>query len=383
MKLNHLGALSVAIALSLWPAAAQPPTKAQSAAGYEKVRPERLRLPLPGRVAVTQFLAADSKGRTYLLRGDTLEVFRLRPAEGDLHSLGKLACRRPPEGLHAAAMAPSGSSWVVSPTGFDLATCDFVEEKRPAGWSGIISSLAYSRTSPLASVVPFGGGLDSAAPVDILKPRVFELEGGRWKPVFSAPFPQISKAPANGWMTQLKAETDTLLCADVKGSLWLASWNAYRVQKISAVSDKPEKELLVGSGKIEWEDLSASERQGIASSVKRSGLDPAKNQGGRARPQSVIRSILCGRGGLVYLVVSTGEGVALDRFDPSLGSLERILLAGVEVGSGPMTAALGAYDLVLGGRLIEDGLWRLSLTDLEAAHWKPVAGGSLNGKPLL
>jgi hypothetical protein len=276
----------------------------------------------------------------------------------------------------------SGSTWVVSPTGFDLAICDFVEEKRPSGWSGIISSLAYSRTGPLASVVPFGGGLDSAAPVDNLKPRVFELDRDRWKPVFSAPFPEMSKAPANGWMTQLKAETDTLLCADAKGSLWLASWNTYRVQKISATSEKAEKELVVGSGKIEWEDFSTQERQAIASSVKRNGLDPAKNQGGRARPQSVIRSILCGPGGLVYLVVSTGEGLALDRFDPSLGSLERILLDGMEVGRGPITAVLGAYDLVLGGRLIEDGLWRLSLADLEAARWKPVSGGRLNGRPL-
>src|SRR5688500_8109819 len=104
MTLHRFGTLCVAMALSLSPAAAQPPAKAS---GYEKVPTERLRLALPGRAAVTQFLAADRKGRIYLLRGDTLEVFRLRPSEGDLRSLGKLACRRPPEGAHAAAMDPS------------------------------------------------------------------------------------------------------------------------------------------------------------------------------------------------------------------------------------------------------------------------------------
>lgn len=377
---HPLRTLAVALALSLPALAAQPlPNAAPS--GYEKVRPERVRLSLPGKTAVTQFLASDRKGRAYLLRGDTLEVFRLGSPAAELDPLGRLACRRPSEGALAAAMDPSGSTWVLSPTGFDLALCDFSEEKRPAGWSGMISSLAYSRTSPLAAVVPFGGGTD-ATDDGRLKPRVLALERGRWEPVVMAPFPEAPRPAPHGWLTQLKAETDTLLCADAKGLLWLASWNAYKVRKVSPGSSEPREELVVGAGRVEWKDFGSEEREGIAAGATKRGLDPAKNQGGRAYPQNVIRAILCSRDGLVYLVVSTDQGLALDRFDPSLRSLERVLLGGVEVGQGPMTAVLNNDGLLLAGRLVKDGVWRVAVADLESARWKPVPGARVNGKAI-
>jgi hypothetical protein len=75
--------------------------------------------------------------------------------------------------------------------------------------------------------------------------------------------------------------------------------------------------------------------------------------------------------------------LALDRFDPSQNLLERVLLDGVTVSSGPMTAALSGDELWLGGRLAADGLWRISLEDLTAARWKPVKGVTIDGKPSL
>ena len=97
-----------------------------------------------------------------------------------------------------------------------------------------------------------------------------------------------------------------------------------------------------------------------------------------------MRALLCGpRESVVYLVVSTVDGLALDRFDPSQNVLERVLLDGMTVSSGPMTAALGADELWLGGRVASDGLWRISLQDLAAAHWKPVKDVKADGKPAL
>ena len=43
----------------------------------KELTPVRLNSLAPGKAEVTQFLAADRKGRLFLLRGDTLEVFRL------------------------------------------------------------------------------------------------------------------------------------------------------------------------------------------------------------------------------------------------------------------------------------------------------------------
>jgi hypothetical protein len=95
-----------------------------------------------------------------------------------------------------------------------------------------------------------------------------------------------------------------------------------------------------------------------------------------------VRALLCGREAVFYLVVSTDDGLALDRFDPAQNVLERVLLDGATVSSGPMTAALGADQLWLGGRLASDGLWRISLEDLAAARWKPVRDVKVDGKPV-
>src|SRR5579863_40555 len=166
-------------------------------------------------------------------------------------------------------------------------------------------------------------------------------------------------------MAQIKAQTDFLICTGPKDAIWLASWNSYRLQKLS-VSEKPEREIVVGSGEVEWQKL------------EKKGSPP------RTVPRGVVRALLCGpRESVLYLVVSTVDGLALDRFDPSQNVLERVLLDGLTVSSGPMTAALGADELWLGGRIAADGLWRISLQDLAAARWKPVKDVKADGKPAL
>jgi len=47
-----------------------------------------------------------------------------------------------------------------------------------------------------------------------------------------------------------------------------------------------------------------------------------------------------------------------------------------------MTAALSGDELWLGGRLAGDGLWRISAEALASAHWKPVKGVTIDGKPV-
>jgi len=59
-----------------------------------------------------------------------------------------------------------------------------------------------------------------------------------------------------------------------------------------------------------------------------------------------------------------------------------VLLDEAKVSTGPMTAALSGDELWLGGRLAGDGLWRISAEALASAHWKPVKGVTIDGKPV-
>jgi hypothetical protein len=277
-------------------------------------------------------------------------------------------------------MDPAGSTWAVSGSPFDLALCDLKEQRQPSGLIGWVSSLAFSGTSPLVAVVPFGDvGPDVAMGFSPRPPRVFRLEGSRWEAISWAPLPEINDR-SKTWTSQLKAETDALICSGPK-SIWLASWSAYRVQEVSAF-EKPKRELLVGSGKVEWVSFTAQERARNDADLRRRGLDPRTNQGGKVYPQNVIRAIVCGRDGLIYLFVTTGERLALDRFDPTQQVLERVMLDGVKVSGGPMTAVMANDELIFGGRFVEDGLWRISLEDLATARWKPVLGARIDGKPM-
>jgi hypothetical protein len=158
----------------------------------------------------------------------------------------------------------------------------------------------------------------------------------------------------------VNAKTSSLICTGPKSVIWLALWNSYQLQRVSA-SERPDREVAVGSGEVEWEK---------------------QEKTGRTIPRGVVRALLCAPEGVVYLVVSTADGLALDRFNPSQSALERVLLDGATVSSGPMTAALVADGLWLGGRFAADGLWRTSLEDLASAHWKPVKDARIDGKPL-
>jgi hypothetical protein len=365
--------------------------------GYEKLRATRGEGPAVEDSHSTQFLAADSKGHPLLLRGDTLEVFRLGPDERFDRRVGKLACSRSSDSgyVYAAAMDPTGSTWAVGSVS-DVALCDFKKEQHPPGLDWMISSLTYSRSGPLVAVTALGPPPDGTNYFKPTEPRVFGLADDRWHPIVTAPIRDEMKgthpdrlaavlaelkAHPMDVLAKGKAESDALICTTKKGEIWLASWNSYRLQKVS-VAEKPqgpEREIVVGSGEVEWPKLTKEEQEREARDRKAQGV-AIPSTVGRAVPRAVVRALLCDRE--IYLVVSTADGLALDRFDPSQNALERVLLDGVKVdSSGPMTAALGGDQLWLAGRFAADGLWRISLEDLAAAHWKPVKGVSIDGKP--
>lgn len=381
------------------PAAGKPqaPAAGEAAPGYEKLHATRGEGPPVEDSNGTQFLAADSKGHPLLLRGDTLEVFRLGPDERFDRRVGKLACSRSSDSgfTYAAAMDPTGSTWAVG-SASDVALCDFKKEQHPPGLDWMISSLTYSPSGPLVAVTALGPAPAGTDNFRRTEPRVFGLADDRWHPIVSAPIRDEMKGTHADQLAVLaelkahpmdvlakgKAESDTLICTTTKGQIWLASWNSYRLQRVSA-SDKPqgpEREIVVGSGAVEWPKQTKEGKEREARDGKAQGVEAIPSTVGGAVPRAVVRALFCDRE--IYLVISTTDGLALDRFDPSQNTLERVLLDGVKVdSSGPMTAALGGGQLWLAGRFAADGLWRISLEDLGAAHWKPVKDVRIDGRP--
>jgi hypothetical protein len=363
------------------------PRSAAAAPGYQQLPLTQLHVPALKDSNATQFLAADNKGHLYLLRGDTLEVFGSGERSFD-RRVGKLACKLSSATAYAAALDPAGSTWAVA-SSTEVALCDFEKERRPPGLDWVVSSLGYSRSGPLVVVASLGPPPDVGTGYFKTKdPRVFGIVDDRWQPLVWAPiadYTDLKAMPANP-LAQGKAESDASNCIGRKDAIWLASWNSYRLQKVSSSSVKPEREVIVGSGEIEWQKLDKQQREREAHLRRAQDIDLVQGPPTDAVPRGVIRALLCGRDGALYLVVSTADGLALDRFDPAQNVLERVLLDGATVSSGPMTAAfasdqLGAEQLWLGGRLAADGLWRISSDDLAAAHWKPVKDARIDGRP--
>jgi hypothetical protein len=83
----------------------------------------------------------------------------------------------------------------------------------------------------------------------------------------------------------------------------------------------------------------------------------------------------------VYLLVNTDQGLALDRFDTTLLTLDRVILKGVDV-PGKFMMAGGKQGLYISAWAASNGVWHIGSETLQAADWQPVEEVVLNGQPL-
>lgn len=382
-----LAGIAALLALSL---AGVRPT---AAAGPAHVKPERIAE--PGSWTAPQFVQADAAGHVVLLRSDTLEVYPLTP-KGTFAppaNLERFPTAEDHPFIRDAALAPGGDEWVLLDVGHGPRSFrDGKERQIPVlGWRATAVVMAGGR--PVVAALPAPArdvnlvarrdgkvALDSAEP----PPLLLSLGESGWETVAREDydFGSLHWPEANGKMYLLR---DARLAADAKGNLWLAEEFGYRLRKFTPAG-RLLAQLAVGKGKPAVKERSPAELAAeLGQQHQATGRKPDPASLRFSAPRAVD-GLVATRDGRVYVLVEVAADgkearLALDRFDPSVPSLERLVLDGV-AGGGRFSLAAGRDALYLAAFSGEDGMWRLPWDILDGARWERVGKAAWNGESL-
>ena len=323
----------------------------------------------------SHFLRADRAGNVYLFRAEKGEVYPISKS-GELGKPQHLQTANESLGyVHSVALSPSGDSWLVHAESRIRLFVDGKEKPIPSPewrpWS-----VGFVRDTPMVCVVP------RPTPAAHLRlknlgatPWLVAFDGDRWSNIMehselSAEAAWKERSKMNEWI----AEYAGFLAGDRKGKLWMASQYGYRVQRLSAGG----KSLLEIRVKMRKSDSPQRKEQAGAAQMSKQ----AEARGGTAHSfeaTQVIADLTEGADGALYLLVNPGDGdtLALDRYDPVRGVLERASLS--LKGSGNYTLASGKDGLYLAGWNTDTGRWRLPWQTIEQADWKEIEGAEIHG----
>ncbi len=329
-----------------------------------------------------QFVQADKQGRVFLLRGDTLDLFALSPG-GRLLARGQLegAETRADSGawVDAVALSAAGDTWVTL-TGLErLEVFRGGKSALRLKSKWLVSSVAAD-DGPVVGVLP--GELDLVAGEAArlaVPPMVQRWDGKRWETLVDGEVPSDRRSGFG--LGYLRGQYGNLIALAPNGQLWVADRNAYRLRRFTA-SGLPKDELRIGKGGVEWSERTEEDFARLEKISKENGYPFDRKRVSPTVAAPHYRGMVVGRDGRVYLIAETSHGLALDRFDPSYPSYDRVLLGGVVPSEGPMTFAAGAHALVLAPRMAKDGLWEIPEEALQEADWREVPDASVNGTPI-
>lgn len=361
---------------------------AQEAPGdprYSTVRATRLDLASKAWEEL-QFIQADLQGRLFVLRGSpVLEVYRLEGADLRLdQALEGATAGVPPDAMwvEQARLSRAGDRWFlfVKPTTIEV----FEGGKRTqtikshwevtdlaAGAPGLVVAVSNSE---IDTSTPEGPGLWRP-------PLVREWDGKRWNTKVEGAYRDEETRPGASKRLQDLAAYSSRLAFTPEGRFWVANAYAPRLRHYSA-SGVLEDEIVLGDGKVRWLDAKpeniAAQQAEIDAALARGGFR-AKLGAPTTAPREAYRGLTVGRDGYIYLLAETDQGLALDRYLPSLPTYERVLLSGLDLGPGRPSFVAGRHALVFGARFGKGGTWELSYEDLGEAKWKSVVGATRNG----
>lgn len=345
-------------------------TLAEPTSGQE---PQGLRLsPAPslGEDFGPHFIDVDRKGRVFLLRGETLEVFPFDTAPGE----EPLLQLQGPAGManfgliRAAVISGDAETWYLKRRqDIWLATSREAEKLPRVGWE--IESLGRIRDEPVVSVLPFGIGppirdrrMRTGDPAPLLVGR----SGSEWTTLATqGVFPGFEAIREDADLMRFQQERSTLLGPGDSNSIWIADMFRYRVRQLSA------------AGKILWQlqgDLEIHQEDALNTEQEEALEQQAGGAtGGRTvlanRAIQRIYGLTEGPDGKLYVLADI-DGLVIDRFDPVEIQMDRIH---VDLDyRGAFTLAAGTDALYLASFRGQTGRWSISWEELAAARWQPV-----------
>ena len=364
---------------------AEPPAGVPAKAKPKPVRPRAL--PQSAEWAGQQSIAADRKGRVFLLSTARFEVFPLTSGGelGEPQKLERLADSDREMILLNATMSADGRRWLAqdfaSPRGLVL----FVNGKEkvlPAtGW--LPTGVGFAGDDPLfaASAMQMGENLGPAERGE--PPFLRVLSGSAWKTISTEPIEAQSPMEL---MTTVKDSREVLFARGAESSFWVVQRHVYRLRRLSSAGRQLE-EVRLGEGRVEYRDPSKAEQERLdkfGTEAAKSGHILPSGFGKGQKAKRVLEAAATGPDGRLYLLVSAeaNEGStapALDRYDPTTGLLQRVDLQ-LEEPIRRSTMAAGRDGLLVVAEPANGGRWFLSWETLEAAEWREVPNARVGVK---
>jgi hypothetical protein len=331
-----------------------------------------------------QFVQSDRAGNVFFLRANTFEVYPVTK-RGDFADAVRLHPMDERTGyIHSAVLSADGDQWLLYA---DFSVRLFVDGKEkplpPLKWNPW--GVGFLRDTPFVAVIP--RPLDSIRhlPATMEVPWLLELDQDGWSPVTAAQAMDVAGMLKSGKMNDSISERAVFLKDDKDGKLWVAHQYGYRLQRFSP-SGRQLLEITVDGGTVQHKQESKEESAGVEVKLHGDRENPTEaTRDGRTEKatyfpftgQHTLLGMTQGLNGCLYLLVRTqGEGVALDRYDPTRVALERLPLQ-LEIGDA-VTMAAGRDALYLAAGDGRKGRWRIAWDVLDLAHWQKIANARID-----
>ena len=337
----------------------------------------------------SQFLQADRKGRLFLLRGETLEIFPL----GSSGKLGEgkalpSANPRSPGGectVVGAAMS-RGGDWLIQ-DGAELLVFRGAKEEPVEKLPWFVSAAGFVDDDPVVAGSPRAVDKAAAGLAPLSGPQGFlaHWSAGHWGTLV----PAIDKGKESDPRALMERRMVRLASAS-NGHLWMAFDYEHRFREYSP-GGRLLTEIVVGRGEARRAEDAESRQKLADDEARRMSKEGHRVKIFEVTAEPATEALAEGRDGRMYFLVLGGgdgeSGVALERFDAVNGSLERLPLAMPDPGRGTMAA--GRDGLYVAAYSAKRGIWRLTWDDLDQATWTEVEarissgqGGGSQGPPL-
>jgi hypothetical protein len=368
------------------------PLNAESPAKPGKLSPPLVapeRLPGGGANATRLVPQVDAKGQAWVLFAEEGTARKLGP-EGLESPLQRLTRAEPsyPPSVRAAALAPSGSPWLlltgVQPVILDGGRESFLEEPpwQPVG-------VAMVGETPVVLVEPQPIGRWDREPDRSREvPLALTWDGRGWKPLVTEAGLSEQESEALGVWKLTRAAFGR---GSPRGRLWVANRYRYRLREFTS-SGRPVTEIVLGSAEPRRKapaDVDAQKQQ-MVQGLKEAGVPASDIPLGKMwvnDGQVLVFDLAEAPDGRLYVLTRSEEdgappSLVLDRYDPAELRLARVRLPLAEEKGYQLAAAKDGLYLVAFHLEEAGSFYRIPWETLEQAAWATIESAEIgSGRP--